>query len=84
MQLIAELEPAKRSFYSGCVGYFSAHKKHMDMAIMLRTALLKDKILYAQAGAGIVYDSKPKMEYEETENKAAVIFRAAENAHNFK
>ena len=84
MQLIAELEPAKRSFYSGCVGYFSTHKKHMDMAIMLRTALLKDKILYAQAGAGIVYDSKPKMEYEETENKAAVIFRAAENAHNFK
>ena len=83
MEIIAEFESQKRSFYSGCIGYFSAHKKHMDMAIMLRTALLKDKILYAQSGAGIVYDSKPDMEYEETENKAAVIFKAAENAIKF-
>lgn len=83
MQIISELEPIKRSFYSGCVGYFSLHQNYMDMAIMLRTALLKNKTLYLQSGAGIVYDSVPHLEYEETSNKAKVLIAAAKNTSNF-
>ena len=83
MQIISDFEPLSRSFYSGCVGYFSLHQNYMDMAIMLRTALLKDKKLYLQSGAGIVHDSIPGMEYEETSNKAQVLITAANNSANF-
>ena len=84
MEIISEFEPLERSFYSGCVGYFSAHQNYMDMAIMLRTSLLKDQTLYMQSGAGIVHDSIAEKEYEETENKAKAIFKAAELAANFE
>ena len=83
MEIISEFEPLTRSFYSGCIGYFSLHQNYMDMAIMLRTALLKDKILYLQSGAGIVHDSIPQLEYEETTNKAQVMITAANNTANF-
>ena len=77
MEIISELESEARSFYAGCAGYFSSHSKYMDMAIMIRTALLKNNILYAQAGGGIVYDSQEAAEIQETENKAGAIFSAA-------
>lgn len=83
MEIISELETVRRSFYSGCVGYFSLHQKHMDMAIMLRTSLIKDGYLYGQSGAGIVHDSVPQSEFEETENKFRIIRKAAELAKQF-
>ena len=79
MEIIDELEPERRGVYSGCVGYFSANGD-MDTCIALRTAVVKDGKLYAQAGGGVVYDSTPQYEYEETVNKAAALFRAAEVA----
>ena len=79
MEIIDELEPERRGIYSGCVGYFSANGD-MDTCIALRTAVVKDGKLYAQAGGGVVYDSTPQYEYEETVNKAAALFRAAEVA----
>ncbi len=78
MQIIDELEPSARSFYAGCVGYFAADG-NMDTCITLRTALVKDKTLYVQAGAGVVADSDPEKEYQETVNKVAVLKKAAEN-----
>ena len=79
MEIIDELEPERRGIYSGCVGYFSANGD-MDTCIALRTAVVKDGKLYAQAGGGVVYDSTPQYEYDETVNKAAALFRAAEVA----
>ena len=79
MEIIDELEADRRGIYSGCVGYFSANGD-MDTCIALRTAVVKDGKLYAQAGGGVVYDSTPQYEYEETVNKAAALFRAAEVA----
>ena len=79
MEIIDELEPERRGIYAGCVGYFSANGD-MDTCIALRTAVVKDGKLYAQAGGGVVYDSTPEYEYEETVNKAAALFRAAEVA----
>ena len=79
MEIIDELEPVKRGIYSGAVGYLGWHG-NMDTAIAIRTAVLKDKTLYMQAGAGIVYDSVPTKEWEETMNKARAIFRAASMA----
>ncbi len=79
MEIIDELEPERRGIYSGCVGYFSANGD-MDTCIALRTAIVKDKKLYVQAGGGVVYDSTPQNEYDETVNKAAALFRAAEIA----
>ena len=79
MEIIDELEPERRGIYSGCVGYFSANGD-MDTCIALRTAVVKDKKLYVQAGGGVVYDSTPQYEYDETVNKAAALFRAAEIA----
>ena len=79
MEIIDELETDRRGIYSGCVGYFSANGD-MDTCIALRTAVVKDGKLYAQAGGGVVYDSTPQYEYEETVNKAAALFRAAEVA----
>jgi len=82
MQIIDELEKEKRSLYAGCVGYFSAGAQ-MDTCIVLRTALIKDGIMYVQAGAGIVADSDPEFEQQECINKAKALFRAAEEAKRF-
>jgi anthranilate synthase component I len=82
MQIIDELEKDKRSLYAGCVGYFSAGDE-MDTCIALRTALIKDGVMYVQAGAGIVADSEPDFEQQECINKARALFRAAEEAKRF-
>ena len=75
MEIIDELEPIKRGIYSGAVGYLSWNG-NMDTAIAIRTAVIKDKTLNIQAGAGIVYDSVPENEWAETMNKARAVFRA--------
>ena len=75
MEIIDELEPVKRGVYSGAVGYIS-WSGNLDTAIAIRTAVIKDQILYIQAGAGIVYDSIPRNEWDETMNKGRAIFRA--------
>ncbi len=82
MQIIDELEPEKRGVYGGGVGYFSAGGD-MDMCIALRTAILKDQKLYIQAGGGVVYDSDPEAEYQETVHKSNAIRRAAADAARF-
>jgi len=82
MQIIDELEKDKRSLYAGCVGYFSAGAE-MDTCIVLRTALVKDGMMYVQAGAGIVAESDPEFEQQECINKAKALFRAAEEAKRF-
>jgi anthranilate synthase component 1 len=82
MQIIDELEKDKRSLYAGCVGYFSAGDE-MDTCIALRTGLIKDGIMYVQAGAGIVADSEPEFEQQECVNKARALFHAAEEAKRF-
>lgn len=82
MEIIDELELEGRGLYSGCVGYFSADGE-MDTCIALRTAILKDNVMYAQAGAGIVADSVPENEHQECINKAKALFRAAEEAVKF-
>ena len=82
MQIIDELEPEKRGVYGGGVGYFSAGGD-MDMCIALRTAVVKDGRLYIQAGGGVVHDSDPEAEFEETVNKSRAIRRAAEDAGLF-
>lgn len=75
MQIINELETTKRGSYSGAVGYFGWDGSH-DSCIALRTVLLKDGKAYVQAGAGVVADSVPASEFEETANKAAGMMRA--------
>ena len=82
MQIIDELEKEKRGLYAGAVGYFSAAGE-MDTCIVLRTALVKDGMMYVQAGAGIVADSDPESEQQECVNKAKALFRAAEEARRF-
>jgi anthranilate synthase component 1 len=82
MQIIAEQESVQRGFYAGALGYFS-YDGNLDSCITLRTALLKDGRLYIQAGGGVVADSDPAAEYQETINKAAALFKAAEMARNF-
>ena len=82
MQIIDELEPEKRGIYGGGVGYFSAGGD-MDMCIALRTAIVKDQKLYIQAGGGVVYDSDPESEYQETVHKSNAIRRAAADAARF-
>ncbi len=77
MEIIDELEPSKRGIYAGAVGYL-AFNGDMDVAIALRTAVVKDQTLYVQAGAGIVADSVPDSEWTETQNKARAVLRAAE------
>jgi anthranilate synthase component 1 len=77
MEVIAELEPDKRGPYAGCVGYFS-FSGNMDTAITIRTIILTNGIAHVQAGAGIVYDSVPTREYEETLNKARALLKAIE------
>jgi len=77
MEIIDELEPSKRGIYAGAVGYLGFNGD-MDVAIALRTAVVKDNTLYVQAGAGIVADSVPESEWLETQNKARAVLRAAE------
>jgi len=79
MKAIAELEPDKRGPYAGCVGYFS-FSGSMDTAITIRTIIMTDGTAHVQAGAGIVYDSVPAREYEETMNKARALLNAIEEA----
>ncbi len=79
MEIIDELEPVKRGLYSGAVGYI-AWSGNLDTAIAIRTAVIKDNRLYIQAGAGIVYDSIPTSEWDETMNKGRAIFRAVSMA----
>ncbi|MFA5146381.1 MAG: anthranilate synthase component I [Candidatus Omnitrophota bacterium] len=79
MEIIDELENTRRSSYAGCVGYFS-FSGNLDSCITIRTILVKGKTAYIQAGAGIVADSKPEKEYQETLNKAKALLRAIEMA----
>ena len=82
MQIIDELEPEKRGIYGGGVGYFAANGE-MDMCIALRTSVLKEGKLYIQAGGGVVYDSDPEAEWQETVTKSRALRRAAEDAGLF-
>ncbi len=75
MQIIAEKEPVQRGFYAGALGYFG-YDGNVDSCIMLRTSLLKDGEIHIQAGAGIVADSVPESEFQETLNKASALFKA--------
>ncbi len=75
MEIIQEIENTKRSFYAGCVGYFSGNGD-METCITLRSALIKDGKIYLQAGAGVVYDSNPESEYQECYNKAQALMKA--------
>ncbi|MDY0073122.1 MAG: anthranilate synthase component I [Thauera sp.] len=79
MEIIDELEPVKRGVYAGAAGYLGFHGD-MDLAIAIRTAVLKDGQIHVQAGAGIVADSQPDAEWQETQNKARASLRAAEMA----
>lgn len=81
MEIIDELEPVKRGVYGGAAGYIS-YGGDMDLAIVIRTAVIKNKILYAQAAAGIVADSVPEYEWRETEVKARAVLRAAEQVED--
>jgi anthranilate synthase component 1 len=81
MEIIAELEPEKRGPYAGAVGYFS-FSGNMDMAIAIRTMVVSKGTAYVQAGAGIVYDSVPSHEYEESLNKARALLKALEQAES--
>ena len=77
MEIIDQLEPTKRGLYGGACGYLS-YAGDMDVAIAIRTAIIKDGELYVQAAAGVVADSVPELEWRETEHKARAILRAAE------
>jgi anthranilate synthase component 1 len=82
MEIIDELEKSKRGVYAGGVGYFTANGE-MDTCIALRTAVIKDGVLHVQAGGGVVIDSDPQAELEETQHKSRALFRAAEEAWRF-
>ena len=78
MEIIDEVETLKRNIYSGAIGNLSWHGG-MDLAIAIRTAIVKNEVIYVQAGAGIVHDSIPEMEWQETMDKAQALIRAAQN-----
>ena len=82
MQIIAQYEPTPRGFYAGALGYVG-YDGNMDTCIMLRTALLKDGQIHIQAGAGVVADSVPASEYQETVSKASALFKAVAMAERF-
>ncbi len=82
MEIIDELEPERRGVYAGAIGYFSANGA-MDTCIALRTAVVKDEVMYVQAGGGVVYDSDPEGEFQESCNKARALIRAAQEAVRF-
>jgi anthranilate synthase component 1 len=79
MEIIAELEPVRRNVYAGAVGYINWHDD-ADLAIAIRTAVIKDGMLHVQAGAGIVADSDPEREWEETMNKGRALIAAVNSA----
>jgi anthranilate synthase component 1 len=79
MEIIAELEKEKRGPYAGAVGYFD-FSGNMDTAITIRTIVIKDNVAYIQAGAGIVADSVPEREYQESLNKAQALLSAIDQA----
>ena len=79
MEIIDELEPTRRSTYAGCVGYLDGNGD-LDTCIALRTALVKDGKVYVQAGGGVVTDSDPEFEYQESCNKAKAVIQAAEDS----
>jgi anthranilate synthase component 1 len=79
MEIINELEPIRRNVYAGAVGYISWHDD-TDLAIAIRTAVIKDGLLHVQAGAGIVADSDPQKEWEETKNKGRALIAAVNRA----
>jgi anthranilate synthase component I len=81
MEIIDELEPTKRGIYGGACGYLSFGGE-MDLAIAIRTGVIKDGMLHVQAAAGVVADSVPEMEWQETENKARAVLRAAEQVQD--
>jgi anthranilate synthase component 1 len=81
MQIIDELEPTQRGPYGGAIGYFS-FSGNLDTCITLRTIVVKDGVAYVQAGGGVVADSDPRDEYEETRNKARAALRAIALAHS--
>jgi len=83
MEIIEELENVNRSFYGGAMGYFDSNGQ-MDTCISLRTGLVKDHKLYIQAGGGIVYDSDPELEFQETINKANALMTAAKDSYKYK
>jgi anthranilate synthase component 1 len=82
MEIIDELEPHRRGIYAGCIGYFGANGD-MDTCITLRTAVVKNSVVHIQAGGGIVADSDPQAEFEESRNKAQALIRAAQEAVRF-
>jgi anthranilate synthase component 1 len=82
MQIIEEQETVRRGIYAGCIGYFAPNGT-MDTCIGLRTAVVKEGTMYVQAGCGVVADSVPEAEYEETRQKSRALFRAAEEAVRF-
>jgi anthranilate synthase component 1 len=82
MQIIAEREPVQRGFYAGALGYFS-YDGNLDSCIMLRTALVQNGTVYIQSGAGVVADSDPAAEYQETLNKSSALLKAVEIASRF-
>ncbi len=79
MEIIDELEPTRRGFYGGCIGYLAGNGD-VDTCIALRTGLIKDGVLHVQAGAGIVADSRPNSEFQETVNKAKAVLTAGQAA----
>jgi anthranilate synthase component 1 len=81
IEIIRELEPDNRGIYAGAVGYFD-YSGNMDTCIAIRTLVLENGVAYVQAGAGIVADSIPELEYEETVNKAKALLRAVEIAES--
>ena len=83
MEIIEELENVSRSFYGGAMGYFDSNGD-MDTCISFRTGLVKNRKLYIQAGGGIVYDSDPEKEYQETINKANALVVAAEDSYKYE
>lgn len=83
MQIIGELEPQKRGLYAGAIGYFG-YNGNLDTCIVIRTIVMKGKKAYITAGAGIVADSDPRLEYQETLNKARAMLRAVELAEQWK
>src|ERR1700739_2560069 len=78
MEIVDDMEPSRRGLYAGCIGYFAANGT-MDTCIGLRTAVVKDGMMYVQAGVGVVADSDAEAEYAESQQKARALFRAAED-----
>jgi anthranilate synthase component 1 len=76
MEIIDELEPERRAAYAGAIGYIAAGAQRMDLAITIRTCVIANGVASVQAGAGIVHDSVPEREWEETENKARALLTA--------